>query len=120
MNILLWIVQGPLALLYLAGGGYKLSSAEQLTKQVPAIPRGGWRVLGVIEIVGGILLIVPAAFHWMPFLTPLAAAVLAIETLALAALYARYSRKLAATNPMTWALVMGVLVAFVACGRHGA
>ena len=120
MNFVLWVVQGLLALLFLAGGGYKLSSAGQLTKQLPPHPPRGRRVLRVIEILGGILLIVPAAFHWMPFLTPLAAAVLAIETLALAAFYARYSRKLAATNPMTWALVMGVLAACVAYGRYGA
>lgn len=118
MNIVLWILQAALALLFLAGGGYKLSSADQLTKQLPALPRGGWRFLGVIEILGGILLIVPAAFHWMPFLTPLSAAVLAIETLALAAFYARRSLKLAATNPMVWALGMGVLAVIVACGRY--
>jgi outer membrane murein-binding lipoprotein Lpp len=43
---------------------------------------------------------------------------LALETLVLAALYARYSLKLAATNPMVWAAVMGLLVAFVAYGRY--
>jgi hypothetical protein len=53
----------------------------------------------------------------MPGLTPLAAAVLAIETLALAALFSRYSLQIAVTNPMVWALVMGLLAAFVAYGR---
>jgi hypothetical protein len=119
MNMLLWILQAALALLFLAGGGYKLSSANQLTKQLPALPRGGWRMLGIIEILGSILLVVPAAFHWMPSLTPLAAVVLAIETLALAVFYARYSLKLVASNPMVWALGMGVLVALVAYGRFG-
>lgn len=118
MNIVLWILQAALALLYLAGGGYKLSSADQLAKQLPALPRGGWRFLGAFEIIGGILLIIPAALSWMPFLTPLAAAVLAIETLALATLYARQSLRIAVTNPMVWALVMGVLAVIVACGRY--
>src|SRR5207245_1388511 len=49
---------------------------------------------------------------------PLAAGALALETLALAGLYARYSLKLAATNPMVWAVVMGLLAAFVAYGRY--
>ena len=118
MNVLLWILQVALALLYLAGGGYKMSNVDALASQVSAIPPGAWRALGVVEVVGGLLLIVPAATKWMPFLTPLAAAVLAVETLGLAALFARDSLKLAVTNPLVWALVMGLLVAFVAYGRY--
>jgi hypothetical protein len=117
MNVLLWVLQGVLALLYLAGGSYKVFKFEELASQLPALPLGAWRVLGVIEMLGAVLLLVPAATKWMPSLTPQAAAVLALETLGLAALYAQYSLKLAATNPMVWALVMGLLVAFVAYGR---
>jgi VIT1/CCC1 family predicted Fe2+/Mn2+ transporter len=69
-------------------------------------------------MLGAVLLIVPAATDWMPGLTLLAAAVLALETLAIAGLYARYSLKLAATNPMVWAVAMGLLAAFVAYGRY--
>jgi hypothetical protein len=43
---------------------------------------------------------------------------LALETLVLAGLYARHSVKLTAANPMVWAAVMGLLVAFVAYGRY--
>jgi hypothetical protein len=32
--------------------------------------------------------------------------------------YARYSLKLAATNPLVWAVVMGLLAAFVAYDRY--
>jgi len=120
MNVLSWVLQATLALLYLSGGAYKIFSFDELATQMIALPRGGWTVLGVLEIVGAVLLIVPAATKWMPVLTPLAAAVLALETFALAALYARYSLELAATNPMVWALVMGVLAAFVAYGRYSA
>jgi len=118
MNVLLWVIQVALALLYLAGGSYKASKFDALANQMRALPRGGWRVLGVLEMVGAVLLIVPAAANWMPILTPLAAAALALETLALAGLYARYSLKLAATNPLVWSVVMGLLVAFVAYGRY--
>ena len=83
-----------------------------------ALSRGRWAALGVFEMVGAVLLIVPAAAQWMPVLTPLAAALLALETLGLAALYARYSLKLAATNPTVWAVVMGLLAAVVAYGRY--
>ena len=118
MNVLLWIVQAALAVLYLAGGAYKTFKFDELAKQMDALPRGGWGALGVIEMLGAVLLIVPAAAKWMPVLTPAAAAVLALETLAIAALYARYSLVLAATNPLPWALAMGLLAAFVAYGRY--
>jgi hypothetical protein len=118
MNILLWGTQAVLALLYLSGGAYKLFSFDELASQMEALPRAAWGVLGVVELVGAVLLVVPAATKWRPALTPLAAGVLALETLGLAALYASYSTDLAATNPLVWALVMGLLAAFVAYGRH--
>jgi hypothetical protein len=119
MNVLLWILQAALAFTYFAGGAYKLSKSDLLTSQVPAMPRGGWRVLGAAEIVGAVLLIVPAALRWMPSLTPLAAALLALEAFGLAVLFGRrYSLKLTPKNPTIWPVVMGLLVAFVAYGRY--
>lgn len=117
MNVLLWILQVALALLYLSGGAYKLFSFDQLAKQFGSLSRGGWRVLGAIEMLGAILLIVPHATDWMPILTPLAAIVLALETLFLVGIYARHSLKLTAENPLIWAVVMALLVGFVAYGR---
>ena len=111
MNILLWVLQIALAFLYVSGGAYKVFKFDALATHMRALPRGGWRALGVLEMVGAVLLLIPA-------FTSLAAAVLALETLALAALYARYSLKLAATNPMVWAVVMGLLAAFVAYCRY--
>src|ERR1051325_1883360 len=98
MNALLWVLQAGLALLYLAGGAYKVFRFDELADQpwYGTLPRGGWGALGVFEILGAVLLIVPAAAKRMPVLTPLAAAALALETLALGGLYARYSLKLAA------------------------
>src|SRR5688572_25355985 len=118
MNILLWILQAALAFLYLSVGAYTLNKIEELATQMQILPHVGWRVLGALELVGGILLIIPAATKWMPSLTPIAATVLALETLALSALYARYSLKLTAANPLVWSAVMGLLVAFVAYGRY--
>src|SRR5437867_7840179 len=118
MNVLLWVLQVALALLYLAGGSYKVFKFDELANHLRALSRGGWRALGLLEMLGAVLLIVPAAANWLPVLTPLAAAALALETLALAGLYARYSLKVAATNPMVWAVVMGLLATFVAYGRY--
>jgi hypothetical protein len=119
MNILRWVLQAALAVLCLSGGAYKVFSFDELANQMRAIPRGGWRALGVFEMLCGVLLIVPAAVNWMPVLTPLAAAALALETLALAGVYARYSLKLAATNPLVWSVGMALLAAIVAYGRYG-
>ena len=79
-----------------------------------AFSRPVWIALGVLEMAGAVLVVVPAAMRWMPALTPLAATVLAVETLALAVIYSRYSRVWSVENPMTWAICMFVLVAVVA------
>jgi DoxX-like protein len=118
MNILLWVVQVVLALLCFAGGGFKTFNPGDVAKQITALPPGAWRAVGVFEVLCAVLLIVPAAATWMPVLTPLAAAALALESLALAALYARYSLKLTATNPLVFAVPMGLMAVFVAYGRY--
>lgn len=118
MNTLLWILQVALAVVFVAGGAYKTFMFDELAGAMNALPRGGWRALGVVEMVGGILLVLPGVTGWMPHLTALAAAVLTVETLALAAFYASYSLDVAATNPLVWAVVMALLVAAVAYGRY--
>jgi hypothetical protein len=120
MNVLLWVLQVALALLSLGGGAYKVFMFDELAK-VPAmgaLARGGWGALGVFEMLCAVLLVVPAAANWMPVLTPVAAAAVALESLALAGLYARYSFELTATNPLVWVVVMGLMAAFVAYGRY--
>lgn len=118
MNVLLWILQLALALLYFAGGAYKTFMFDELASQMTALSRGGWRALGMFEMLGAVLLVVPAATKWMPILTPLAAGALALETLVVAGLYARYSLQLTAANPLIWAVGMGLVAAFVAYGRY--
>lgn len=118
MNILLWALQALLGFLYVSGGYYKALRSEGLANQFTAIPPAGWRALGVLEMLGAVVLIVPAATSWMPVLTPIAATVLAVETLAISGVYARHSLKLSAQNPLGWSVVMLLLVAFVAYGRY--
>jgi hypothetical protein len=117
MNIVLWILQVVLALLCIAGGGFKAANPADPAKQIRALPTAAWRAFGVFEVAGALLLIGPAATGWMPWLTPVAAAALAVETWGLALLYAQYSRKLVAANPLVYAVPMGVLAVFVAWGR---
>ena len=111
MNILLWVLQAVLAFFFLSGGGYKVFKVENLASHFHGFPPNAWRALGVIEMVGAVLLLVPT-------LTPLAAAVLAVESLALAAAYARKSVKLVAANPFVWCFPMGLVAAVIAYARY--
>ena len=73
MNRLVWVVQGLLALVFLATGGMKLTlPIAELTKQVP-MP--GWflRFIGAAELLGAIGLVLPGALRMKRALTPLAA-----------------------------------------------
>jgi DoxX-like family len=58
-------------------------------------------------------LIVPAAFHWEPRLTILAAAILAVESLVFIGVHVKYRE----VTPMILSGVLGLLMAFVAYGR---
>jgi len=120
MNIFLWVIQLALAVLCLSGGSYKVFMFDELAKMpaTGALSRGGWAALGMFEMLCGVLLIVPSATKWLPVLTPLAAAALVVEGLALAALYARYSLELTATNPLVWVVAIGLMAAVVAYGRY--
>ena len=120
MSVFLWVVQVVLALLSFAGGATKVFKFDSLATMpaMGALSRSAWGALGVFEMVCAVLLIVPAAAKWNPSLTPLAAVALVLESLALAIIYARYSRQLAATNPLVWVVAMALMAAFVAYGRY--
>ncbi|HEX7191100.1 MAG TPA: DoxX family protein [Thermoanaerobaculia bacterium] len=115
MNVLLSVVQVIIALLSIAGGAYKVLMYDQLAKmpQAAVLPRGGWIALGVFEVLCG-LLIIPGLFRR---LTPLAATALAVESLGLAVLYARYSLEVTPSNPLVWVVLIAVMAGFVAYGR---
>ena len=119
MNALFRIAQIALAVLAFAGGAYKIFAFDQIASMpaMGALPYGAWVAVGVLEIVCALLLIIPAAAKRMPVLTPLAATVLALESLGLAVLYARHSLQLTAANPLVWVILIAVLAAFVAYGR---
>jgi hypothetical protein len=117
MNIFLWILQSLLALLLIAGGGYKAASAGALHTQFPTLPSSAWLGLGVIEVIGGLLIVLPWALKWQPQLTSLAALVLCLEALGLSLVYARASLALSAENPLTFSVPMAVMLAIVAYGR---
>ncbi len=117
MNILLWITQAILALLLISGGGYKVFSAAQLTTQFSAISPLLWQIIGVIEVAGGVLLVLPASMRFLPNHTSTVAVLMLVEALAISMFYARYSTRFSAENPLVFSVLMALLLAFVAYGR---
>ncbi len=116
MNILLWVLQVLGALLYGSSGVMKVFMFDKVSQDVPsfgALPREAWMTLGVLELVCTVGLIVPAAFHWRPQLTILAATVLAVESLVFVGVHVKYRE----ITPMILSSVLGLLMAFIAYGR---
>ena len=116
MNILLWVLQVLAAVLYGASGVMKVFMFDKVSQDVPsfgALPRKAWMTLGIMELVCTVGLIVPAAFHWQPQLTILAAVVLAVESLVFVGVHVKY-REVA---PTILSGVLGLLMAFIAYGR---
>lgn len=113
-GMLLWTVQGLLALIFLFAGGMKLVvPMETLTEQSP-LPGLFMRFIGVCEVLGALGLILPGLLRIRPGLTPLAATGLVIIMVGATATTVAVGDGAAALVP----LVVGLLAAFVANGRR--
>jgi len=119
MNILLWIIQILLALLFLFAGGTKLfMSQEALQAMTPpnsvVLPFWFIRFIGFCELVGVLGLILPGLFKIKRGLTPLAACGLLVIMIGAVVVSVMGLGVAAAITP----LVAGVLCALVAYGRR--
>lgn len=117
LHITLWCLQGLLAAAFLAAGWMKVSAPiEVLRAQMPWVTGamgGAVRFIGVVELLGALGLVLPAAARILPWLTPLAATGLAtVMTLASVTHAARGE-----LPPIAATAVLGLLAAFVAWGR---
>jgi DoxX-like protein len=116
MNILLWILQALAALMYGASGIMKVFMFDKISQDVPsfrALPRAVWLALGIVELFCVVGLIVPAAIHWRPAVTVVAATILAIESLVFIGVHIKYGE----TGSIIMSGVLGLLMAFIAYGR---
>jgi uncharacterized membrane protein YphA (DoxX/SURF4 family) len=116
VNVLLWVLQVLTALLYAASGIMKVFMFDKVSVGVPsfgALPREAWMALGVLELVCVVGLIVPAAFHWKPTFTVVAAAALAIESLVFVWVHIQYHE----VPQIIMSGTLGLLMAFIAYGR---
>ncbi len=120
MDVVLWIVAGVLAAVFLGSG---LSKLAQPRKKI--VDSGmGWaedfsdgavKAIGALEVLGALGLILPAVFDVAPVLVPIAAVGLALVMAGAAVVHARRKE-----TPMVVAnLVLLALAVFVAWGRFG-
>jgi len=113
MKFALWIVQGLLAVLFLALGVMKLTAAlDDLSAQM-GVPGALVRFIGFVEVLGVAGLILPAVTRILPGLVPLTATGLAVVALLATGHHLSRGENAMALFP----LVVTVLAAFVAYGR---
>ena len=81
MNIALWVVQVLLAAAFVVAGVLKTFQYERAEASLPwvkDVPHGLVTFIGISELLGGLGLLLPALTGILPWLTPLAAAGLAV------------------------------------------
>jgi uncharacterized membrane protein len=116
MNVILWIVQGLLALAFIAVGAMKLFAYEkfkaQSEKKAPTgITRGLAAFIGVAEIAGGLGIVLPMATNVAPSLSLWAA--VGLSTIMFLAVGYHLRRHESAVAPG----ILLLLAAFVVFGR---
>jgi uncharacterized membrane protein YphA (DoxX/SURF4 family) len=118
-NLVLWIGQILLALAF-AGAGWRHAmqfergSTRARMGWMTAVGRDRLRVIGILEMVGAIGLILPAATGILPWLTPVAATCLAVLMVFAIVLHARRSGEV---PNIVGNAVLGIIAALIAYGR---
>jgi hypothetical protein len=117
MNVILWIVQVLLALLFIFAGAFKLIvPVSALMAQAPpgqiVLPGLLLKFIGLCELLGGFGLILPGVFKRRQGLIPLAA--LGLLIIMIGAVVITMS---VVPKDGVFPLITGLLLAFVAYGR---
>ena len=118
MNILLWILQILLAMLFLFAGGTKLVLPIQMLTDMGSpnaivLPGLFIRFIGVCEVLGALGLVLPGVFKTRQYLTPLAAVGLMIIMIGAMVVTAMGDGLKLALIPFVYLLLLG----FIAYGR---
>lgn len=114
MNIVLWIIQGALGLLFLAVGFLK--ATQPVSKLAASLPwvrdvRAGWpRFIGACEMLGGLGLILPGLTHIQTWLTIVAAGGLALVMVDAALFHSRrHEYSMILVNAVLFALAVVIV-----------
>src|SRR3954453_23059097 len=121
MNVVLWILAGLLAAMFLAAGAGKLMQSKE---KLAASPNMAWaedfspemlKVIGTLEVLAALGLILPAALDVAPMIVPLAALGLGLLMIGAVITHARRGE----TKNIVINVVLLVMAAVVAWGRFG-
>ncbi|MCT9930613.1 DoxX family protein [Planotetraspora sp. A-T 1434] len=121
MNVVLWILQGLLALVFLAAGAGKLAQPKE---KLAANPNMAWtedfsqptiKTIGALEVLAAIGLILPGLTGIAPVLTPLAAVGAVLLMVGAAITHGRRKE----TQPIVINVVLLIVAVVVAWGRFG-
>ncbi len=118
MNIVLWIIQGLLALIFFMAGAMKFFKSknelrEKLGDWVDQYTGMSIKLIGLSELLGAIGIIIPMAVGILPILTPLAAIGLAMTMVG--AMKVHYQRK--EKSKIVINVVLMLFAIFTAIGR---
>lgn len=113
-NVALWVIQGPLAVIFLLAGGMKLILPIEALSGPVGLSGPFLRFIGVAEVLGALGLVLPWLLRIRPGLTPLAAAGLVVIMTGATVVTAMAGQASAALVPLT----VGLLAALVAYGRR--
>lgn len=113
MNVLLWILQALLALVFLAHGLMFLMPPPDVAAQMnQMLPRWFSLFLGVAEVAAGIGLVVPGVARVLPALVPAAAIGIVIVLVGATILHVM-------RNEMSSAVITAVLLVLAIVVAHG-
>ena len=119
MNVALWIAAGLLALAMVASGAVKaIQPKDRLRARMGWVddwPGAGVKALGVLEVLGGIGLVLPPLVDIAAILAPIAA--VGIAVIMVGAIVVHVRRKEYQGLPVN--VILLLLALFVAWGRFG-
>lgn len=120
METALWIAQGLLAAIFLVTGMTKLTQPRLKMAAGPMrwaadVTDTQFRAIGLVEVVGAIGLILPAALGIAPLLTPLAAVGLVLTMVGAIRTHVRYGE----TERLAVPIIVLALALLVAVGGFG-
>ena len=124
METTLWIMQVLLAAIFLVTGTTKLTQPRQKMAAGPMrwaadVTDRQFRTIGLLEVLGAIGLILPAALGIAPLLTPLAAVGLVLVLVGAIYTHVRYDESERLAVPIV-VLALAVFVAVEGFGTYGA
>lgn len=118
MNIILWILQGVIAVAFLMAGGMKMTQSKEFLREkvgdwIDPVDLKVLKLIGLLEVLGAVGVIVPMAFGFIPMLVPLAAIGLALTMVGASFVHLkRKEYKEVAIN-----LILLLMIGVIAIGR---